>query len=55
MAARIRHIALCVNDIKATADFYEKAFGLSRTPVHEGSTAFARTMRDGEVNPALLR
>ena len=28
MAARIRHIALCVKDIKATADFYEKAFGL---------------------------
>ena len=31
MAARIRHIALCVKDIKATADFYEKAFGLKRT------------------------
>ena len=28
--ARIRHIALCVKDIKATADFYEKAFGLKR-------------------------
>jgi hypothetical protein len=26
-AARIRHIALCVNDIKATADFCEKASG----------------------------
>jgi predicted enzyme related to lactoylglutathione lyase len=55
MAARIRHIALCVNDIKATADFYEKAFGLSRTPVHEGSTAFACYMSDGEVNLALLQ
>src|ERR1700722_18979017 len=32
MAARIRHIALWVKDIKATADFYEKAFGLERTP-----------------------
>jgi len=55
MAARIRHIALCVNDIKATADFYAKAFGLSRTPIHEGSTAFACYMSDGEVNLALLQ
>ena len=55
MPARIRHIALCVNDIKATADFYEKAFGLSRTPVHEGKTAFACYMSDGEVNLALLQ
>jgi predicted enzyme related to lactoylglutathione lyase len=55
MAARIRHIALCVNDIKATADFYQKAFGLSRTPVHEGKTAFACYMSDGEVNLALLQ
>jgi predicted enzyme related to lactoylglutathione lyase len=55
MAARIRHIALCVNDIKATADFYAKAFGLSRTPVHEGKTAWACYMSDGEVNLALLQ
>ena len=26
MAARIRHIALCVKDIEETAKFYEKAF-----------------------------
>jgi catechol 2,3-dioxygenase-like lactoylglutathione lyase family enzyme len=32
MAARIRHIALSVKDIDATADFYEKAFGLKRSP-----------------------
>ncbi len=55
MAARIRHIALCVNDIKATADFYEKAFGLKRTPVREGATAWACYMSDGEVNLALLQ
>ena len=40
MAARIRHIALCVKDIKATADFYEKAFGLKRTEIKEGATAW---------------
>ena len=55
MAARIRHIALCVKDIKATADFYAKAFGLKRTPIHDGKTAFACYMSDGEVNLALLQ
>ena len=55
MAARIRHIALCVNDIKATADFYEKAFGLKRTPIREGATAWNCYMSDGEVNLALLQ
>src|SRR5579864_6570038 len=55
MAARIRHIALCVKDIKATADFYEKAFGLKRTAIKEGKTAFNCYMSDGEVNLALLQ
>jgi predicted enzyme related to lactoylglutathione lyase len=55
MAARIRHIALCVTDIKATADFYEKAFGLKRTEIKEGATAFNCYMSDGEVNLALLQ
>ena len=55
MTARIRHIALCVKDIKATADFYEKAFGLKRTPIREGATAWNCYMSDGEVNLALLQ
>jgi predicted enzyme related to lactoylglutathione lyase len=55
MAARIRHIALCVKDIKATADFYEKAFGLKRTEIKEGKTAFNCYMSDGEINLALLQ
>lgn len=55
MAARIRHIALCVKDIEATADFYEKAFGLKRTPIREGATAWNCYMSDGEVNLALLQ
>jgi predicted enzyme related to lactoylglutathione lyase len=53
--ARIRHIALCVKDIKATADFYEKAFGLKRTEIKEGKTAWSCYMSDGEVNLALLQ
>ena len=55
MAARIRHIALCVKDIKATADFYAKAFGLKRTPIREGKTAWNCYMSDGEINLALLQ
>ena len=53
--ARIRHIALAVKDIDKTADFYEKAFGLSRSPKSEGPTAYRIYMSDGEVNLALLQ
>jgi catechol 2,3-dioxygenase-like lactoylglutathione lyase family enzyme len=55
MAARIRHIALSVKDIDATADFYEKAFGLKRSPKSEGPTAYRVYMSDGELNLALLQ
>ena len=55
MAARIRHIALCVKDIEETAKFYEKAFGLKRTKINEGKTAFNCYMSDGEINLALLQ
>jgi catechol 2,3-dioxygenase-like lactoylglutathione lyase family enzyme len=53
--ARIRHIALAVKDIDKTADFYEKAFGLKRSPKSEGPTAWRIYMSDGEVNLALLQ
>ena len=55
MPARIRHIALSVKDIDATADFYEKAFGLKRSPKSEGPTAWRVYMSDGEMNLALLQ
>jgi catechol 2,3-dioxygenase-like lactoylglutathione lyase family enzyme len=55
MAARIRHIALSVKDIDATADFYEKAFGLKRSRKSEGPTAYRVYMSDGEINLALLQ
>jgi predicted enzyme related to lactoylglutathione lyase len=44
-----------VKDIDATADFYEKAFGLKRSPKSEGPTAFRVYMSDGEINLALLQ
>jgi catechol 2,3-dioxygenase-like lactoylglutathione lyase family enzyme len=53
--ARIRHIALVVKDLDATADFYQKAFGLSRSEKSEGKTAWRIYMSDGEVNLALLQ
>jgi catechol 2,3-dioxygenase-like lactoylglutathione lyase family enzyme len=55
MPARIRHIALSVKDIDATADFYEKAFGLKRSAKSEGPTAWRIYMTDGEINLALLQ
>lgn len=55
MSARIRHIALSVKDIDATADFYEKAFGLTRSAKSEGPTAYRLYMSDGEINLALLQ
>ena len=55
MTARLRHIALCVKDIDVSANFYAKAFGMKRTEKHEGKTAWAVYMSDGEVNLALLQ
>jgi lactoylglutathione lyase len=53
--ARIRHIALVVKDLEKTADFYQKALGLSRSEMSEGPTAKRIYMSDGEVNLALLQ
>ena len=53
--ARIRHIALVVKDLDTTADFYERAFGLTRSEKSEGPTAHRIYMSDGEVNLALLQ
>jgi catechol 2,3-dioxygenase-like lactoylglutathione lyase family enzyme len=53
--ARIRHIALVVKDLDKTADFYERAFGLTRSEKSEGPTAHRIYMSDGEVNLALLQ
>jgi predicted enzyme related to lactoylglutathione lyase len=53
--ARIRHIALVVQDLEGTANFYQKAFGLSRSELSEGPTARRIYMSDGEVNLALLQ
>jgi predicted enzyme related to lactoylglutathione lyase len=53
--ARIRHIALVVKDLEQTANFYQKAFGLTRSEISEGPTARRIYMSDGEINLALLQ
>lgn len=52
---RIRHVALVVKDLEATADFYQKALGLKRSEMSEGPTARRIYMSDGHVNLALLQ
>jgi predicted enzyme related to lactoylglutathione lyase len=53
--ARIRHIALVVKDLEETATFYQKSFGLARSPISEGPTARRIFMSDGHINLALLQ
>ena len=44
-----------VKDLEQTADFYQKAFGLKRSEISEGPTAWRIYMSDGEINLALLQ
>jgi methylmalonyl-CoA/ethylmalonyl-CoA epimerase len=46
---KLRHIALYADDIEATADFYEKAFGLERVLRRE----HVITLSDGVVSLAI--
>ena len=53
--ARLRHIALVVKDLERSADFYCKAFEMTRSAMTEGPTARRIYLSDGEVNLALLQ
>ena len=53
--AKLRHIALSVKDIERSADFYAKAFGMTRTQVQDAPTARRCYLSDGVVNLALLQ
>ena len=48
--AKLRHIAMLVDDIEKTASFYEKAFGMKRVRQH--GTAIAMT--DGVVSLVVI-
>ncbi len=55
MAAKIRHIALSVQDPEKTAKFYEDALGLVRVGTTESALADGVYLSDGYINIALLR
>lgn len=49
--AKLRHIALVVSDVEASAQFYEKAFDLKRV----GKARRGIYLSDGTINLALLQ
>ena len=51
MAARMRHIALLVEDPETSAKFFESAFGMERA----GKAGRGLYMSDGTINIALLK
>lgn len=53
--AKIRHIALSVQDPEATASFYEKSFGLKRVGTTTSVLADGVYLSDGYINIALLK
>ncbi|MCI2809852.1 VOC family protein [Eoetvoesiella caeni] len=54
-AARLRHFAICVNDLEASADFYQKTFGLKRVGEETLEAGSGVYLSDGVVNLALLK
>jgi catechol 2,3-dioxygenase-like lactoylglutathione lyase family enzyme len=53
--AKIRHIALSVQDPEKTARFYEDTFGLVRVGTTESVLADGVYLSDGYINIALLK
>ena len=50
MAAKLRHVAIAVKNPEKTAEFFEKAFGMTRA----GSAMRGVYLTDGVINVALL-
>jgi catechol 2,3-dioxygenase-like lactoylglutathione lyase family enzyme len=55
MTARLRHFALCVSDLEASAKFYEEVFGLRRVGEETLELGSGVYLSDGVVNLALLK
>lgn len=55
MTARLRHFAICVSDLEASANFYQKAFGLKRVGEETLEAGSGIYLSDGVVNLALLK
>lgn len=52
--ARLRHIAVCVNDLEKSADFYCKVFGFKRIGREDLDIGSGLYLSDGVINLALL-
>jgi predicted enzyme related to lactoylglutathione lyase len=52
--ARLRHFAVCVNDLDKAAKFYETVFDLKRIAREDLDIGSAIYMSDGTINLALL-
>ncbi len=55
MTARLRHFAICVTDLEASAAFYQKVFGLKRVGEETLEMGSGVYLSDGVVNLALLK
>jgi len=53
--ARIAHIAVKVDDLDSSADFYQKALGFSPTGKSRSTDRSRRSFSDGEINLTMLR
>ncbi len=53
--ARIAHIAVKVEDLDQSAEFYEKALGFSPTGKSRSGDRSRRSFSDGEINLTMLR
>jgi predicted enzyme related to lactoylglutathione lyase len=53
--ARLRHFAICVSDLEASATFYESVFDLKRVGGETLEIGSAIYMSDGVINLALLK
>lgn len=55
MTAQLRHFAICVSDLEASARFYADVFGFERAGEEALSIGSAVYMSDGTINLALLK
>ena len=53
--AKLRHIAVAVNDLEKAAAFYEKVFGLERVGEEHLEMGSGIYLSDGVINLALLK
>lgn len=52
--AKIRHIGITTWNVRATADFFREAFGLTEIPDKPGSPVAAAILSDGYINVTVL-